>query len=208
MTDLDTMFERRGGTTATDEQLSSIRQRIAEYEDVEAEIRTAEALVKSAKERRNELRHKVLPEAILGVGLREFTTDNGTKVKIAFMTDGSLGAENREAKLDTIVEFGGDEIVKQMVVIEFPKEFVAHAEELRERIQRLFDTTKKWGRINVSIRRERNVNHQTLCSWVRERMASDRVEDHLPPAFFDRTGLWYGEGAKVTLPKANDNASS
>jgi hypothetical protein len=203
--DIDALFERRGGTQASTEQLSSIRQRVAEYVDIEADIRTAEALLTSAKARRNELKHKVLPEAMLAVGLRQFETDDGTKVKIAFMTDGSLGPDDRERKLNTIVEFGGDEIVKQMLVIEFPKEFVQHAEELRERIQRLFDTTKKWGRIPVKISRERNVNHQTLCAWVKERMASDDADDHLPSAFFDRTGLWYGEGAKVTLPKASND---
>jgi hypothetical protein len=202
---LDTLFNSRGGTAATTEQLSALTQRIAEYVDTEAEIKTAEAILKGAKERRNELKHKSLPEAMLAVGLRETVASDGTKVKLSFMTDGSLGMENREAKLDAIVEYGGDEIVKQMLVIEFPKEFVRHAEELRERIDRLFKTTKKWGSIPVNIRRERNVNHQTLCAWVRERMASDDVEDHLPPEFFDVTGLWYGEGAKVTLPKpAND----
>lgn len=201
---LDAMFNRRGGTQASDQQLSSLSQRIAEYEDVEAEIKTAEAMLSAAKERRNELKHKTIPEAMLGVGLRDFTTANGTKVKIAFMTDGSLGQENKEAKLDCIVEHGGDEIVKQMLVIEFPKEFLQHAEELRERIARLFTTTKKWGRIPVAIRRERNVNHQTLCAWVRERMASDDAKDQLPPSFFETTGIWYGEGAKVTLPKPSN----
>lgn len=202
--DLDALFDRRGGTSATDEQLSSIRQRLAEYADVEAEIRTAEEMLKTAKERRNELKHKTLPEAMMAVGLREFVADDGTKAKIAFMTDGSLGHEDRERKLDAIVEFGGDEIVKQMLVIEFPKEFLEHAEELRERIQRLFETTKKWGRIPVKIMRERNVNHQTLCAWVRERMSSDDADDQLPPKFFEVTGLWYGEGAKVTLPKPQE----
>ena len=190
-----------GRREANPQQLSALRQRIAEYADNEHDIATAEALLKSAKDRRNELKHRIIPEAMLAVGLRETTADDGTKVKLAFMTDGSLGQDDREAKLDAIVEFGGDEIVKQMLVIEFPKEFLAHAEELKARIERLFETTKKWGRIPVKISRERNVNHQTLCAWVRERMAEDDVKDQLPQAFFERTGLWYGEGAKVTLPK-------
>lgn len=204
--DMGALFDRRGGTSASDEQLSSIRQRVAEYRDVQGEIDTAEAILKAAKERRNELKHKVLPEAMLAVGLRNFETDDGTKVKIAFMTDGSLGPEDREKKLSAIVENGGDEIVKQMLVIEFPKEFVKHAEELRERIQRLFETTKKWGRIPVAISRERNVNHQTLLKWVKERMESGDAKLMLPPTFFETTGLWFGEGAKVIIPKENNDA--
>jgi hypothetical protein len=203
--DIDKLYGARAGTQATAEQMSALTQRIAEYVDTKNELDTAEAMVKSAKERMSELKHRALPEAMLAVGLRETVASDGTKVKLTFMTDGSLGQIGRERKLDAIVEFGGDEIVKQMLVIEFPKEFVQHAEELRARIQRLFDTTKKWGSIPVKITRERNVNHQTLCAWVKERMSADDLEDRLPQEFFDITGLWYGEGAKVTLPKpAND----
>lgn len=199
MGDVDLLM---GGTrSATPQQISALNQRIAEYVDTEAEIKTAEAMLENAKARRNELKHRTLPEAMLAANMRTIETEDGTKVRLSFMTDGSLGHENREAKLDAIVEFGGGEIVKQMLVIEFPKEFVDHAEELRARIAKMFETTKKWGKIPAQIRRERNVNHQTMCAWIKERMASDDVRHQLPQAFFDRTGLWYGEGAKVKLPK-------
>jgi hypothetical protein len=212
MSDLDKLYESRGGTAASDGQLSRIRQLMAEESDTRAEIDTAEAMLETAKDRNKEIRHRLLPEAMLDAGVREFVTDDGVKAKVAFITDGSLGpARNaeelaaREAKLDCIIEHGGGEIVKQIVAIEFPKEFLDQAEVIQERLTKLFQT-KKWGAIPVQISRERTVNHQTLGSWIRERMASSEAEEHLPPSFFERVGIWYGEAAKIVRPRAKKDA--
>lgn len=201
---MDALFESRGGLQASDGQLSRLRQLMAEESDTRAEIETAEAMLESSKERNRELRNKLIPAAMLDAQLREFTTDDGTKAKITFITDGALGSAKtpeeqaiKEAKLDLIIASGGGEIVKQTVTIEFPKEMVEQAETFREWCQKEMEK-RKW---NVLVSRERSVNHQTLGSWIRERMASGDAEDHLPPSFFERIGIWYGEAAKITRPK-------
>lgn len=208
--DIDALFSARAGTAATDGQMTRISDLIREEVEIEGAIATAEELLKQGKERQRELKNSLIPTAMLDAGVREFTTSEGFKSKIVFVTDGALGSpkteeerREREAKLDTIIEFGGGEIVKQTVTLTFPKEMIAEAEGFRDWMAK--EVAKRaadkpiWGLVTVN--RERSVHHQTLGSWVRERMASDTAEEQLPPAFFERTGLWHGEAAKISVPK-------
>lgn len=203
--DIDALFDRRAEVSATDNQVSRIRQLIAEEDDVNREIDQLSTVLEDTKARRTELRNQLIPKAMLDSGMREFTTEDGLKAKIAFATDGSLGSPKnaeeeaiREAKIDCIIEHGGGEIVKQMVTLEFPKEMVAEAESVRQWLVKEMDK-RGW---NVSVGRKRAIHHQTLGSWIRERMSSNDPRDHLPQSFFDRVGLWFGEIAKITRPKA------
>lgn len=205
--DMDALFDASQKVKASDTQLSIIGRLIQEEQEAEGEIAAAEEMLANAKERKRTILLNTLPQAMLDAGMREFVTSDGLKAKIAFLTDGSLGpARNaeelaeREAKIDCIIENGGGEIVKQTVTIEFPKEYAHMAEELRGRIEKLLQT-KKWGGINAAVTRERSVNHQTLGSWIRERMESGDADEQLPPEFFEITGIWYGEGVKMQQPR-------
>lgn len=205
--DMDALFDAAQSVKASDDQIGTISRLIREERAATGDIETAMSMLEDAKARRRELLFKRLPEAMLGAGMREFVTAEGLKAKVAFLTDGSLGSPRneeerlaREAKIDCIIENDGGEIVKQTVTIEFPKEFAHMAEEIRERLVKLFQT-KKWGAIDAKISRERTVNHMTLSSWIRERMESGNVDEQLPPSFFERVGIWFGEGVKIMLPR-------
>lgn len=204
---MDALFNA-SGNLGTDASLSRIRQLMAEENDMRAEKATAEAMLENAKARSREIRHTLLPSAMLDAGVREFVADDGTKAKITFVTDGSLGPANtpeefaaREAKLDCIIEFGGGEIVKQLVALEFPKEMVEEAEAFRAWCEKEMKE-RKW---SVKVSRSRSVHHMTLTSWIKEKMSSGDADEQLPQEFFDRTDLWYGEAAKVTPPKNKGN---
>lgn len=206
--DMDALFEASQKVTASDTQIGTIARLIQEEREASSEIETALEMLSSAKERRRAILFNSLPEAMLGANMREFTTADGLKAKVVFLTDGALGSPKteeerleREGKINCIIEHGGGEIVKQTVTIEFPKEFAHMAEEIRERLVKLFQT-KKWGSIDAKISRERTVNHMTLSSWIRERMESGDADEQLPPSFFTTVGIWYGEGAKIIVPKA------
>jgi DNA-binding protein H-NS len=205
--DVDALYGERAGTKASDTQLAGIGQLISETAGLQSEIETLEQALKETKEREREYRHRRIPEAMLNAGMREFKTADGLTAKIVFITDGALGSpkteeerREREEKLDCIIDNGGGEIVKQLVAIEFPKEAIGQAEEIKARLVKLFQT-KKWGSLPVRIYTERSVNHQSLGKWIRERMEEDRMEDRLPQSFFDKVGIWYGEAAKLIWPK-------
>lgn len=208
--DIDALFETRAGTAASDGQINRISELINQEADLRGEIETLEAALKEAGERSRAIRHVELPKAMLDAQMREFTADNGLKAKVVFITDGSLGSakteeerQEKEAKLDCIIAHGGGEIIKQTVTLTFPKEMVEEAEAIRvwlvDQVKKRAAEKSIWGL--VSVNRERSVHHQTLCSWIKEKMGSDRAEDQLPPAFFERIGMWYGEAAKLFFPK-------
>lgn len=214
--DMDALFNA-AGPLGSDEALSRVRQLLAEHSDLKAEIETADAILERAKEREREIRHRALPEAMLNAGTREFTTDNGFKAKLVFITDGSLGSPKneeerlaKEAKLDCIIEYGGGDIVKQTVTLEFPKEMVKEAEGVMQWLAQTFEKKVKAGDTQwslVKLFRERSVNHQTLGAWIKERMSSGEADEQLPQEFFDRVGIWYGEAAKITAPKTKGNGN-
>ncbi len=211
--------------TAGDNQLKNIAGLIEAEDAANNEAATAEAMLADAKARRTELRNVRIPAAMLDAGMREFTTDSGLKAKVAFATDGSLGSPKtaeefaeREAKFDLIEAHGGGEIMKQLVILSFPKDMVRHAEGVRNWMDHkitgaelnnqgaLFDdwinkTPEDRGTWPISATRERAVNHMTLGSWIRSRMSEDAAEDQLPQSFLDKLGIWYGEIAKITRPK-------
>lgn len=204
LTDLDALFDNRAEVKATDQGVSRIRQLIAEEDDANREVDQLTTLLEDTKARRTELRNQLIPTAMLDAGMREFTTEDGLKAKIAYAVDGALGSpktpeevEEKERKLDCLIEHGGGEIVKQVVTLQFPKEMVEEAETMRKW---LIEQMEKRG-WNVAVSRERSVHHQTLGSWIRERMEAPRAEDRLPDSFFERMGLWFGEIAKITRPK-------
>ena len=214
--DMDALFNS-AGPLGSDQALSRVQQLLAEHSDLKAEIDTALAILETAKEREREIRHKSLPEAMLNAGTREFVTENGLKAKLVFITDGSLGSPKneeerlaKEAKLDAIIEYGGGDIVKQTVTLEFPKEMVDDAQAVMDFLVERFETKVKAGDTKwsqVALYRERSVNHQTLGAWIRERMSSGEASEQLPQDFFDRVDIWYGEAAKITPPKPKGNGN-
>lgn len=223
MDNMDALFNDRA--VAGDNQLKNLAGLIQQEDNVNKEVETAEAMVADAKARRSELRNKTIPEAMIDCKLREFTTDDGLKAKLAFGTDGSLGSPKtaeefaeKEAKIDLIIEHGGGEIVKQIVNVTFPKEMARHAEGVKNWLDHsltgapltphgerfaewLAKSPEERGAWPVTVGRERSIHHQTLASWIKSRMEEDRPEDRLPLPLLERLGIWFGEIAKITRPK-------
>lgn len=205
---------------AGDNQLKNIAGLIRDEGVACDDLAAAEAMAAEAKERRSELRNKLIPTAMLDACTREFTTDDGVKAKIAFATDGALGSPKteeeyaaREAKYDAIVAAGGGEIVQLQVAVNFPKERFADGAVLARWLDHVLKndfniTDPKTGASYIirsggglQVTRQRAVNHMTLGKWIKERMGSDNINDHLPASFLEKLGIWYGEIAKITRPK-------
>jgi hypothetical protein len=205
MSDIDALFA--GQMKAGDNQLKNISALINEEDDVNKSLETQEAIISQLKERRTELRTKLIPSAMLEAGMREFVTEDGVKATITFATDGALGSARtpeewaeRERKLDVIEAHGGGEIIKMAVTVEFPKDMFGDAELLRKGIE---DQLREAGMLErgVGVTKQRSVHHQTLGSWIRSKMEADKAEDQLPASMLEDIGIWYGEIAKIKRPK-------
>lgn len=191
---------------AGDNQIKRIASLIAEEDETNQQVATAEALLAEAKTRRYNIRRNLLPEAMHDAGMTEFVAEGGIKVTLGFATDGALGSPKtpeeyaeRERKLDLIEANGGGEIIKMTVALEFPKELFARSILVMATIKAMLDNIGLGAKVRMT--RMRTVNHQTLGSWIRERMGADQLTDRLPQAVLDDLGIWYGEMAKINRPK-------
>jgi hypothetical protein len=194
---------------AGDNQLKSISYLIGEEGRLTAEIETATAIVSEAKRQRYDIVRNKLPEAMVEAQLPKLEGDNGVKVELKWDTEGSLGSPKtkeeyaeRDAKLDLIEKHGGDEIIKMVVAISFPKGMFGDAAELEESLRKTLTETGLTEK-GVLVYRERTVNHQSLMKWIRDRMEADEVTDRLPLTLLERLGIWYGRVAKIKRPKEN-----
>lgn len=183
---------------AGDNQLKRISSLVHDELGLEDELATAEAMVTTAKEKINQLKQQLIPEAMTEAGVSEFTdADTGTKVSLALAVSGALGspktpeeAAEKERKLNVLVEHGAEEILKVIVAVEFGKGQMGKAIALKHAL-----ATRGLEPIL-----ERTIHHQTLCSWLRKKMEGGA---EIP---MDDLGMWYGTIAKIKPPKAEADA--
>lgn len=184
----DQLFEAASALQGTDAQMSSISQLMVNEDALQRALETQAALAEGIAQRLNEIRTKQLPEAMMAAGVDSFRcAETGTTAKLAFECAGALGSdpEERERKLNILCANGADEIVKTEVTVAFSKGHDAQAQALLGEMSRR----------GLNVVMERNVHHQTLKAWVKEKMEAGAA---LP---LDDIGLWYGQIAKIKRPK-------
>lgn len=139
MTDntMDALFGESQTVQASDNQLRSISQLLAEEAAANDAKETAEALLTDAKERLNDLRTRRIPDAMRDAQLTEFRGENGLKASLVFSADGALGSpkteeewQERERKIDLIEAHGGGEIIKMTVSVSFDRDGYESAAKL------------------------------------------------------------------------------
>jgi hypothetical protein len=126
-----------------------------------------------------------LPDAMLQVGLTNFTTTDGTGVEIDKIVSGSIPKGNKAAAHKWLRDHGHGDIIKQDVTVSFTKEQSAQADQLfKQLVEMGFAPT-----------RSESVHTSTLKSWAKDQLQSG-VE--LPLTLL---GLFYGRIAKFKAPK-------
>jgi hypothetical protein len=184
----DAIFEAAQDLAGSDNQLRHISEMMVQEDSLARALETQVELEADLRERLNELRMKRLPEAMMAAGVERFTCSaTGTEARLTFECAGALGSDEdeRERKLDILIANGADEIVKLEVTAAFGRGDYARAQALAGELSRR----------GIATAISRNIHHQTLKSWVKERMEAG---DQLP---LDEVGLWYGQIAKIKRPK-------
>ncbi len=147
----------------------------------------AQANADAIAKRITELRTKTIPDAMDRAGLKEITLANGAKIKTTEFVSGSLPKEPeaRDRALRSLVECGGDSLIKTKVTVEFPRSGHNEALSLRgELADKGHDATMF-----------SDVHPQTLAAFARERIKNG---EHIDP---DALGLYVGRIAKLTPAK-------
>jgi hypothetical protein len=186
----DALFEAAQGVAGSDSQMRQISDAMIEESNLQGQLDTHEAIAADISRQLNDLRTRRLPELMMAAGVERFgCIETGTEAKLAFECSGALGTDEaeRERKIDLLIANGADEIVKLEVKVPYGKGKYGEATQLAAE---LADRG-----LVVSV--ERNIHHQTLKSWIKERMEKGAS---IP---LDELGLWYGQTAKIKRPKTD-----
>lgn len=154
-------------TPALRAQLDKLAMEVFTLDD---RIEKGEALLKQLKADRRKIVMQVLPPVLQSIGLREFTTIDDLEVSVKTIVSGSLPKEEvaRNIAIETIIEAGGEGLLTNEVSIGFGKGDYDKAAQVLEAIGKL-------GYNHATL--EQKVHPQTLCAFVREKMAAGESID-------------------------------
>lgn len=184
MTDLSAFDE---APITNDSSLNSLLEQAQELIGVEAQIDDLNDLLKTLSGRANDLKTRIIPDKMAEIGLSEFATPEGHKLKIEDFVSGSLPKEplKRKTAIEELEAWGAEDVIKNEINLTFEKaqhnEAMSLAEELREKG---FDVEVKSG-----------VHPQTYLSVIRERLAGGEEVDT------EKMGIFVGRKTKVTMKK-------
>jgi len=152
---------------------------------IELEIDELESTVKERKEALKNLLEVRIPEACQEIGLLGFSLDDGSEVEIKQFYSASITAEKEAEAHAWLRDHGYDDIIKNIVSVQFGRNEDAKAGETLQLLRReglLPDQVAK-------------VHPQTLKGWVRE-MVEQGV--HFP---MDTFGVYTGFKATIKSKK-------
>jgi len=167
--------------------LSGLLAQALELVDLEAQIKDLEQLMKQLAGRANELKTQILPDKMAEVGLSEFKTPKGDRIKIEDFVSGSLpkDVEKRKKAIDLITSMGGEGIIRNELLLSFEKsqhnEAMALADDLRRR--------------GFPAEITSGIHPQTYLAFVRERLRNGEEVDS------EALGIFVGRKTKVELAK-------
>lgn len=154
---------------------------------LEKQIKDLEQLLKQLSGRANELKIKSLPDKMAEVGLSEFKTPQGDRIKVEDFVSGSLpkDPEKRSKAIATIESMGGESIIRNELLLAFEKsqhnEAMALADDLRQR--------------GFAAEVTSGIHPQTYLAFVREHLRNGDEVDA------EALGIFVGRKTKVELKK-------
>lgn len=194
--------------TATPADLARVVEKAEKIIALETELAAVELKAKDLSQRLTAVQTVELPELMEGLGLKDFTLKNGSRVTIKPIVSASIPTESAIEKardpdaqaelrdrftraLKYLADNGAGSLIKNLVFVELGKDSVKEVEKAKKAL-------KKAGFTPVS---ERGVHGQTLTSWVRERLAAGAEVD------LELLNVYTGSKAEITAPKGSPKKS-
>lgn len=201
--------EAEQSPVASDEQVARIRTKAGELLQVESELRDLEEKQKQLSQRRNELRHKELPDLLSEFGLDSLglpqAGEYGADLVSTPYYHANIAAEwdpeQRQAAFEYLDSIEAGDLVKNIVTLSFSREeselAAAYLEILRGTELRTMLEAKLGRRINWMPEPvvDRTVPWNTLTAFVKEQIESGASLD------LEKLGATVGSVAKIKFRK-------
>lgn len=141
----------------------------------EAEIAVAqkEEDLKKAQEILKALAERDIPELMSKVGMEEFTTTSGFKLKINNKVRASIPATDKERAFEWLEAHGFGGIIKRTIAVAFNRDQQEAATKLEEQLREQ----------EYDVKRETKVESSTLTAFVKEQLKNNK-DEKFPKALF------------------------
>lgn len=156
-TDYSTYAEPTSSDTLA--QLSLLAEQQLKLENKVAE---AEKALSAAQEELRLMCEKTLPELMDTVGMEEFTTRSGLKIKVAEAIRASIPKARSDEAIAWLDNHGFANLVKRKFTVLFGKEEEAWAKKFAR------DLAQRKRQLNVE--EDASVHNRTLCAFIREQL--------------------------------------
>lgn len=135
-----------------------LHKHIAEMEHAEAEVVAAQEALKAAQEKHRELSEQRIPELMETLGLEEFTTKSGRRVKIKTKIRASIAGARKHEAIQWLEENGHGSLIKRTVMVAFDRTQQSDAKNLLTSLRGKF----------AGVKEEIKVEPMTLTKFVND----------------------------------------
>ena len=150
--------------------------------DLEKQLKELEVTISTMKKEFREISEQKLPDAMRECNLSEIKLANGTKISVQQFYSARIGKEQQEIAFDWLKKNGHEDIIKNVVSVQFGRGEDEKADDLLNNLQSrgLSPATKRW------------VEPMTLKAFVREQIQKG-VD--LP---FETFSVYVGQKSKIS----------
>lgn len=165
---------------ASQDQLDLLHRLADKLDVADAAVERMEAELKEAKERARQIRENDMPELMLSLGVKEYTSlSTGVKFKLREEVRASFFVKDhskREPAFEWLRANGHEGLIKNTLTASFGKDQEAMADRFAEFVAK-FD-----GPVDMS--RKKDIHHQTMLAFLREQL---REGENVPLELFGAT---------------------
>lgn len=135
---MDLEFDEEDIGVVGDNALSMLRSLAIQQKDCEVKVAQCEQELAAAKEELRQVSEVQLPELLDELGMEEFTTKEGLKIKVKEVIRASMGRsdEEKERALNWLDENGFGAIIKRTVEVPFNRGADNEAKQLRDELRK------------------------------------------------------------------------
>lgn len=146
--------------STSNEALQRLNDLVSQAVKAEVDAAEAEEVAKTKRANLNALLEDLIPSAMDSIGMEEFRTTSGFKVKIKKTVSHSLAADRKEAGMEWLEQNGHGGVIKREVTVSFAKGQEKEATQLVSEVQAAHP--------GLPLQSSRNVASATLGALIRQ----------------------------------------
>jgi len=172
----------------SDDQMSRLATMIKELYDAELEVLRCEKALKDAKKTHTLISEKTIPNHMESIGLAEFKTKSGTKIKVESKVSAKPSKDNMPRVIEWLIKNKHEGLIKRTLSMLFGVKEKERADKVKAQLMK----------DRLPVRETMKVETSTLSAWVRKWLEEG---NDLPMKMF---GVYDKRVAKIVEGKPKD----